>query len=61
MRSFITQDKGAYQFQNLPVTIEFELRADYKQYASETRTLSVFDKRLDAIMNLKLEPKQDQK
>ena len=61
VRSFITQDKGAYQFQNLPVTIEFELRADYKQYASETRTLSVFDKRLDAIMNLKLEPKQDQK
>ncbi len=58
VRSFITLEKGAYQFQNLPVSIDFELRADYKQFASQTRSLTVFDKRLDAIVNLKLEPKK---
>lgn len=57
VRSFITQEKGAYQFQNLPTSIDFELRADFKELESQTRSLSVFDKRLDAIMNLKLEPK----
>ena len=57
VRSFITQEKGAYQFQNLPTTIDFELRADYKEFSSGNRSLSVFDKRLDAIVNLKLEPK----
>lgn len=60
VRSFITQEKGSYQFQNLPTSIDFELRADYKQYASGTRSLTVFDKRLDAIVNLKLEPKKDE-
>ena len=58
VRSFITTDKGSYQFQNLPISIDFELRADYKQFASPTRSLTVFDKRLDAIVNLKLEPKK---
>lgn len=57
VRSFITLEQGAYQFQNLPTTIDFELRADFKQFASPTRSLTVFDKRLDAIVNLKLEPK----
>jgi hypothetical protein len=57
VRSFITQEKGTYQFQNLPTTIDFELRADFKEFASDKRSLSVFDKRLDAIVNLKLEPK----
>ena len=60
VRSFITLEKGAYQFQNLPTTIDFELRADFKEFASATRSLTVFDKRLDAIVNLKLEPKKDE-
>jgi hypothetical protein len=60
VRSFITQDKGSYQFQNLPTSIDFELRADFKEFASSARSLSVFDKRLDAIVNLKLEPKKDE-
>lgn len=60
VRSFITLDQGAYQFQNLPTTIDFELRADFKQFASPPRSLTVFDKRLDAIVNLKLEPKKDE-
>jgi hypothetical protein len=57
VKSFITQDKGSYQFQNLPTSIDFELLANYKEYASATRSLTVFDKRLDAIVNLKLEQK----
>lgn len=57
VRSFITQEKGEYQFQNLPTSIDFELRGDFKEFTSATRSLTVFDKRLDAIVNLKLEPK----
>ena len=41
-------------------SIDFELRADFKEFASATRSLTVFDKRLDAIVNLKLEPKKDE-
>jgi len=57
VKSFITQEKGSYQFQNLPTSIDFELLANYKEYASSTRSLTVFDKRLDAIVNLKLKQK----
>lgn len=58
VKSFITQEKGTYQFQNLPTSIDFEVRADFKEFASPTRSLTVFDKRLDAIVNLALEPKK---
>ena len=38
VRSFITLEKGTYQFQNLPTSIDFELRADFKGFASSTRS-----------------------
>jgi hypothetical protein len=58
VRSFITQTDGKYQFQNLSTSIDYELKADYQGMSSPTRTLSVFDQRLDAIINLKLEAKK---
>ena len=60
VRSFITQENGKYVYQNLSTNIDYELKADYKEYASPVRTLTVFDTRLDAIVNLKLEPKKSE-
>jgi len=56
VRSFITQADGKYMFQNLSSTVDFELKAEYKGMASPARTLTIYDTRLDPIINLKLEP-----
>ena len=58
IRSFITHDKGAYYFHGLSTDVDYELRADYQGAASGSKTLSSFDSRKLAVMNLKLEPKK---
>jgi len=60
VRSYITREDGKYEFQNLSTSIDYELTATYHDLASRKRTLSVFDTRLDAVVNLKLEPKKEQ-
>ena len=54
IRSFITKDQGAYYFHGLSRDVDYELRADYKGASSSTRTLSSFDSRKQAVLNLKL-------
>jgi hypothetical protein len=56
IRSFITQTDGKYVFQNLSSSVDFELKAEYKGMASATRSLTIYDTRLDPVINLKLEP-----
>jgi hypothetical protein len=56
VRSFITQPDGKYIFQNLSSSVDFELKAEYKAMASPTRALTIYDTRLDPVINLKLEP-----
>jgi hypothetical protein len=56
IRSYITQRDGLYHFYSLSTNVDYELTGEFKNMASPTRTLSVFDKRLDAIVNLKLDP-----
>jgi hypothetical protein len=56
IRSFITQKDGKYNFQNLSSSVDYEIRATWKDHASPKRMLTVYDSRLDAIINLKLEP-----
>ncbi|MBI5280938.1 MAG: carboxypeptidase regulatory-like domain-containing protein [Candidatus Solibacter usitatus] len=56
VRSFITQTNGKYQFQNLSTGVDYELKADFNEFSSPVRALTIFDTRLDAIVNLKLEP-----
>lgn len=56
IRSFITQSDGKYVFQNLSSSVDFELKAEYKGMASATRSLTIYDTRLDPVINLKLEP-----
>jgi hypothetical protein len=58
IRSFITQDGGTYYFHGLSPDNEFELKADHQGASSGSRTLSAFDSRKLAIINLKLNPKK---
>ena len=58
VRSFITQREGAYYFHGLSTDVDYELRAEYRDSASAAKTLSVYDSRKKAIINLKLEPKK---
>jgi hypothetical protein len=61
VRSYITQTDGKYRFTGLSASIDFEIQADYKSLQSDKRTLSVYDSRLDPVINLKLEPKDQPK
>jgi len=62
VRSFYTQQGGEYYFNGLSPDIEYELTATWKNegttLSSNTRTLSVFDSRKQAVINLKLNPKK---
>ena len=59
IRSFITQDNGAYYFHELSPDVEFELTAEDKKSgsASATKKLSSFDNQKVATINLKLNKK----
>lgn len=56
IRSFITLKDGKYNFQNLSASVDYEVRANWKEHASNKRMLTVFDSRLDPVINIKLEP-----
>jgi hypothetical protein len=57
IRSFITQKDGNYYFHGLSPDIDYELKAGYQGTFSGTKTLSSFDSRKDAVINLKMNPK----
>lgn len=57
IRSFRTQADGAYHFYGLSTSVEYELKANFQDSASSTKTLSVFDGRKTANVNLKLDRK----
>ena len=58
IRSFISQDDGAYYFHGLSPDVDYELTADFQGASSTTKTVSSFDSRKDVILNLKLNPKK---
>ena len=55
IRSFITKDQGAYYFNSLSPDVDYELRAMFSGANSPTKTLSSFDGRKQATINLKLD------
>jgi hypothetical protein len=57
IRSFITQDHGSYYFNGLSTDVDYELRAEYQGLSSPTKTLSSFDSRKAATINLRLNKK----
>jgi hypothetical protein len=58
IRSFITKENGQYYFHELSPDVDYELKADYQGASSGTKTLSSFDSRKNATINLKLNPKK---
>lgn len=57
IRSFLTLEDGTYHFSGLKTDVDYQVKADYSGMSSPTRTVSVFDNRKVAIVNLKLEKK----
>jgi hypothetical protein len=58
IRSFITKDDGTYAFHGLSTNVDYELKAEYQNSSSDVKTLSVFDSRNTAVINLKLNNKK---
>lgn len=54
VRSFFTQENGSYYFHELSTDVDYELRADLHGASSGTKSLSSFDSRKQAILDLKL-------
>ncbi len=57
IRSFITKEHGAYYFHGLNPDVDYEIKAEYQGQSSPTKTLSAFDSRKQAVLNLKLNKK----
>ena len=57
VRSFVTNADGKFHFNGLSINNDYEVKAEFQGAVSKTRTLSVFDQRKKAIMDLKLEKK----
>lgn len=57
IRSFITQKDGRYYFHGLSPDIDYEIKAESQGLSSSTKTLSSYDSRKEAILNLKLNKK----
>jgi hypothetical protein len=57
IRSFITKQDGTYHFHGLSTDVDYELRADYQGTSSGNKTLSSFDSRKQAVIDLKLSKK----
>ncbi len=53
--TFITADNGEYRFNNLSATADYEVHAESGGKKSAPRTLSSFDSRKQAKINLKIE------
>jgi hypothetical protein len=53
--TFITEQDGSYRFNNLSPNIDYEVRAESNGRKSQVKTLSTFDARKQAHINLKLD------
>src|ERR1051325_2159471 len=58
IRSYITKEDGAYHFSGLKTDIDYQVKADANGLTSGSKTVSVFDSRKIATINLKLDKKQ---
>jgi len=59
VRSYITQKDGRYRFFELDPDVDYRLRAIYHRVRSRAKTLSKFDGRLAAVINLPIELKEE--
>jgi hypothetical protein len=52
VQSYLTQKNGRYHFENLSDNIDYTLRAKYRNYWSEPKTISRFDASAHPEVNL---------
>jgi hypothetical protein len=57
VRSFTSDDKGNYRFPSLSPNVDYEVYAVHDGNKSDTKTLSAFDSRPQATINLKVNAK----
>lgn len=58
VRTFYTQKDGTYTFHELSPDVDYKIRAEFEGATTPTKTLSSFDTRKEAVLNLKLNPKK---
>ena len=54
IRSFVTRADGMYHFHGLSSNVDYELKAEHQGASSGGKTLSSFDARKSAVVNLKV-------
>jgi len=59
IRSFLTKPDGSYYFHDLSPDIDYELTARTSDGASGIKTLSSYDSRKEAIINLRVTPNRN--
>jgi hypothetical protein len=61
IRSFVTQDDGMYHFNGLKTEVDYQVKAIFNNMSSAAKTVSLFDTRKMATLNLKLEKEPEKK
>ncbi len=59
IRSFITEAEGKYHFSGLKTEIDYQVKALHNGMSSASKTVSLFDTRKIAVLNLKLEKEKE--
>jgi hypothetical protein len=57
IRTFISDGSGNYRFTSLSPNVDYEVYAEFQGNKSDTKTLSAFDSRSTATINLKINTK----
>jgi hypothetical protein len=57
VRSYISDNSGNYRFTSLSPNVDYEVHAEYRGDKSDVKTLSAFDSRANATINLKVNAK----
>lgn len=57
VKTYIVGQDGMYRFPALSPNIDYQVYAQYQSHKSDTKTLSSFDSRTNAVINLRVELK----
>lgn len=57
VKTYITDDKGAYRFHALSPNEDYEVYAEFQSARSKTKSLSAFDSRAEVTINLHIDKK----
>lgn len=55
VKSFYTDEKGAYRFHGLDPDLDYEVKAEYNNVSSGPRKVTSFDSRREVVINFKLD------